>query len=304
MSAPHSRAKRKSATLILEDGTRLPGVSFGAEKSVSGEFVFHTGMVGYAESITDPSYCGQVLVFSYPLIGNYGVPSDTTDSQGISLFFESNKTHVSAIVVSEECALPSHWNSSRTLSQWLKEKGVPAVSGVDTRALIKIIREKGSLSGKIVIEGDDETRVSLQDISKRNLVAEVSTREIRTLKPEKPSGKKVVVVDCGIKTNQLRCLLKRGLELKIVPWDYDFTNEEWDGVFISNGPGDPSHCTVTVEHIKRAMEKSKYVSLLPSLPRDSLFFPSLPSSLLSLQANYGSVHGESTYGIGSRRHYL
>lgn len=251
------RAKGKSATLVLEDGTHFKGVSFGAEKSVSGEFVFHTGMVGYAESITDPSYCGQVLVFSYPLVGNYGVPPDTTDAQGIPLFFESDKTHVSGIVVSEECELPSHWNSTRTLGEWLKEKGVPAVSGVDTRALIKVIREKGSLAGKIIIEGDDETKVPPSDIGKRNLVAEVSSRLVRTLKPEKPSGKKVVVVDCGIKANQLRCLLKRGLELKVVPWDYDFTNEEWDGVFISNGPGDPAHCTVTVNHIKKAMEKSK-----------------------------------------------
>ena len=257
MSAPHSRPHGKSATLILEDGTQFKGVSFGAERSVSGEFVFHTGMVGYAESITDPSYCGQVLVFSYPLIGNYGIPPDTTDAQGIPLFFESTKTHVSAIVVSEECVLPSHWNSSRTLAQWLKEKDVPAVSGIDTRALIKVIREKGSLSGKIIIEGDDEAKVPVQDISKRNLVAEVSTRQIRTLKPEKPSGKKVVVVDCGVKANQLRSLLKRGLELKVVPWDYDFTKEEWDGVFISNGPGDPSYCTVTVEHMKRAMERAK-----------------------------------------------
>lgn len=240
---------------MLEDGSQFKGVSFGAECSVSGEFVFHTGMVGYTESITDPSYCGQILVFSFPLVGNYGVPPDTTDANGIPLFFESSTTHLSGIVVSEECELPSHWNSTRTLSQWLKEKKVPAVSGIDTRALIKIIREKGSLRGKIVLEGDDESSIALQDISKRNLVSEVSTKEIRTLKSSNPNGKKVVVVDCGVKANQLRCLLQRGLEVKVVPWDHDFTNEECDGIFISNGPGDPSHCSVTVQHIKKAMEQ-------------------------------------------------
>lgn len=250
-----TKSNNKSATLVLEDGTQFKGVSFGAERSVSGEFVFHTGMVGYTESITDPSYCGQILVFSFPLVGNYGVPPDTTDANEIPLFFESAATHISGIVVSEECELPSHWNSTRTLSQWLKEKNVPAVSGVDTRALIKIIREKGSLSGKIILDGDDEAKVPLQDISKRNLVAEVSTRQVRTLKPENPNGKKVIVVDCGAKANQYRCLLKRGFELKVVPWDYDFTNEECDGIFISNGPGDPSHCSVTVQHIKKAMEQ-------------------------------------------------
>jgi carbamoyl-phosphate synthase small subunit len=243
----------KVATLILADGSRFQGVSFGAERSTSGEFVFHTGMVGYLESITDPSYRGQILVFSYPLIGNYGVPPDTLDANGIPLFFESATAHTSAIVVSEYCTEPSHWNSTNTLSHWLKAKGVPAVSGIDTRALIKVIREKGSLSGKIVIEGDDEEKVPLVDISQRNLVAEVSAREVRTLTPPTPSGKKVVVVDCGVKANQLRCLLNRGVELKVVPWDYDFTEEQCDGVFVSNGPGDPTFCTKTVEHIKKVM---------------------------------------------------
>lgn len=243
----------KTANIVLEDGSVFQGVSFGAEKSISGEFVFHTGMVGYLESITDPSYCGQVLVFSYPLIGNYGVPPSSTDANGLPLFFESNKAHTSAIIVSEYCSQPSHWNSTTTLSQWLKERGVPAVSGVDTRALIKIIREKGSLSGKIIIQGDQEERVPFEDIGKRNLVAEVSTKQIHTLKPPHPSGKKVVVVDCGVKANQLRCLLKRGVEVKVVPWDYDFTGEECDGVFISNGPGNPEWCSQTVEHIKKAM---------------------------------------------------
>lgn len=263
MSGNTSAGSGKTATLVLEDGSTFSGVSFGAEKSVSGEFVFHTGMVGYLESITDPSYTGQVLVFSFPLIGNYGVPPETVDSNGISLFYESNKAHVTAIIVSEYCAQPSHWNSTKTLSEYLKEKNIPAVSGVDTRALIKIIREKGSLKGKIIMHGEDESKVEYQDITKRNLVAEVSTKEIRTLAPAKPSGKKVVVVDCGVKSNQLRCLLNRGVELKVVPWDHDFTNEACDGVFVSNGPGDPMFCTKTVEHIKKAMSapNPKYAPL-------------------------------------------
>ncbi len=260
---------RVSATLILDDGSEFHGFSFGASKSTSGEIVFHTGMVGYTESITDPSYCGQILVFSYPLVGNYGVPPDTKDEHGIPLFFESNSTHVSAIVVSEQCTQPSHWNSSKTLSQWLKEHNIPAVSGIDTRELIKIIREKGALNAKLVIQGDDPSKIPLVDINKRNLVAEVSTKKVYTLSPASPIGKKVVVVDCGVKANQLRCLLKRGVELKVVPWDYDFTNEEWDGLFVSNGPGDPTWCTKTVEHIKTAMKRvpPKYAQNKGESPR-------------------------------------
>lgn len=260
MTTPtHSRG----ATLVLNDGTRFRGVSFGAEHSTSGECVFHTSMVGYPEAITDPSYCGQILVFSYPLIGNYGVPPETVDEHGIPIFFETATPHITAVVVSEHCEQPSHWNSTKTISQWLKEKNIPAISGVDTRALIKIIREKGSMPGKIVLDGEDEEKVPQSDISKRNLVAEVSTKEIKTYTPKGEIKKKIVVVDCGLKANQLRCLLKRGLQLKVVPWDYDFTKDnDWDGVFISNGPGDPSHCVPTIANIQKALalEPPKYVS--------------------------------------------
>ena len=197
---------------------------------------------------------------------------------------------ITGIVVSEYCEAPSHWNSNRTISQWLRANNIPAIYDVDTRALIKIIREKGSLAGKIVL-GEDEDKVPFVDIGKRNLVAEVSTKEIVTYTPKNPK-KKVIVVDCGAKINQLRyalpftisfltppsyslrsslyakflynhrCLLKRGIELRVVPWDYDFTKEtDWDGLFVSNGPGDPSWCETTIDNIRKAMalEPPKYV---------------------------------------------
>lgn len=241
----------KSVQLILEDGTVFKGKSFGAEKSSAGEVVFSTAMVGYPESLTDPSYMGQILTITYPIVGNYGVPSNTTVN-GVSEFFESEKIHVNGLIVSDYSDEYSHWNAKKSLGEWLKENDVPGIYDIDTRALTKHLREKGSMKGKIIYDNANE--IDFLDIENDNLVAKSSCTEII----EYGSGDKtVVLVDCGVKHNIIRCLLKRNIKLVRVPWDYDFNTMEWDGLFISNGPGNPNHCDKTVENIKKAMERNK-----------------------------------------------
>lgn len=243
-------ATLKKVKLILEDGTEFIGKSFGSEKSIAGEVVFYTAMVGYPESLTDPSYTGQILVSTFPMIGNYGVPQNTT-TEDIHDFYESSKIHVSGFIISDYCTDHSHWNAMKSLGDWLKENDVPGLYGIDTRELTKILRENGSMLGKIVFEDED---VELYDPNLENLVAKASTGTIETY----GNGEhQVVLVDCGTKNNIIRCLINRGATVKRVPWDYDFTNEEYDGLFISNGPGDPAMCDVTVEHIKKAIEAEK-----------------------------------------------
>lgn len=241
----------KSVQLILEDGTVFKGKSFGAEKPSAGEVVFSTAMVGYPESLTDPSYMGQILTITYPIVGNYGVPANTTVN-GVSEFFESEKIHVNGLIVSDYSDEYSHWNAKKSLGEWLKENDVPGIYDIDTRALTKHLREKGSMKGKIVYDNANE--IDFLDIENDNLVAKSSCTEII----EYGSGDKtVVLVDCGVKHNIIRCLLKRNIKLVRVPWDYDFNTMEWDGLFISNGPGNPNHCDKTVENIKKAMERNK-----------------------------------------------
>lgn len=237
----------RKAFLILEDGSRYEASSFGSERCTSGELVFYTAMTGYPESLTDPSYKGQILVPTFPMIGNYGVPDDEVEN-GISKFFESDRIHCSALVISDYSEKYNHWDSARSLGTWLKENGVPGLCGIDTRELTKKLRDKGAMLGKVVFEGED---TEFYDPNRDNLVAQVSTKEVKTY----GNGKyKVLVVDCGIKNNILRCLLKHDVTIKRVPWDYDFTAEDYDGLFISNGPGDPTMCAPTIEHIRKALE--------------------------------------------------
>lgn len=241
----------KKASLILDDGTVFVGKSFGYEKPVAGEVVFNTAMMGYPESLTDPSYSGQILVTTYPLVGNYGVPR-REEENGLSRFHESEQIHVEALVVSDYSFEYSHWNAAMSLADWLKEEKVAGIYGIDTRELTKRLREHGSMKGKIVIEGGDD--IEFVDPNLSNLVAKVSCKEvIRYGNGEK----KVVLVDCGVKHNIIRCLLKRGVTIIRVPWDYDFNTLDYDGLFISNGPGDPDMCGITVEHIRQTMNGSK-----------------------------------------------
>jgi carbamoyl-phosphate synthase small subunit len=240
----------KKVKLILEDGTEFSGKSFGSEKSVAGEVVFYTAMVGYPESLTDPSYTGQILVSTFPMIGNYGVPIDSK-TEDIHDFFESDKIHVSGLIVSDYSFEYSHWNAKQSLGDWFKANNIPGLYDIDTRALTKILREKGSMLGKIEFE---EEPIPFYDPNDKNLVAEVSIDAPVTY----GNGEyKVLLVDCGTKNNIVRCLTKRGVSVKRVPWDYDFSNEEYDGLFISNGPGDPATCDITVKHLSKAILKDK-----------------------------------------------
>ena len=241
----------KKASLILDDGTVFVGKSFGYEKPVAGEVVFNTAMTGYPESLTDPSYSGQILVTTYPLIGNYGVPR-REEVNGLSRFYESEKIHVEALVVSDYSFEYSHWNADKSLADWLKEEQVVGIYDIDTRELTKRLREHGSMKGKIVIDGGED--IEFVDPNLSNLVAKVSCKEVIRYGN---GQKKVVLVDCGVKHNIIRCLLKRDVTVIRVPWDYDFNKLDYDGLFISNGAGDPDMCGITVEHIRQAMNGTK-----------------------------------------------
>ena len=239
----------KEIKLILENGDEFKGFSFGAEHSVSGEVVFSTGMVGYPESLTDPSYKGQILVLTYPLIGNYGVPAKNIENN-LDTNFESNKIQVQALVVSDYSFEYSHWNAKKSLGEWLKEENIPAIYGIDTRKLTKTLREKGAMLGKVVFENED---IKFYDPNTIDVVKEVSIKE-PIVYNQKPNQKKVVVVDCGVKNNIIRNLVKRNLTVVRVPYDYDFLTEFFDGLLVSNGPGDPKMCQQTVYNIGRVMK--------------------------------------------------
>jgi carbamoyl-phosphate synthase small subunit len=239
----------KKGKLILQDGSVYEGISFGSEVSKNGEIVFSTAMVGYPESLTDPSYNSQILVSTYPLIGNYGVPK-TEYEDGLIKNFESEKIHVSGLIVSEYSENYSHWKAEKSLSDWLKENNIPALYGIDTRELTVKLREHGSMPAKIIFDED----LYFTDLGNQNLVNNVSTKEVITYgKGEKT----VVLVDCGVKYNIIRCLMSYEIKVIRVPWNYDFTKLEYDGVLISNGPGNPKMCVETIQNVKKAFEIEK-----------------------------------------------
>ncbi|MFA6873897.1 MAG: glutamine-hydrolyzing carbamoyl-phosphate synthase small subunit, partial [Bacteroidaceae bacterium] len=241
-------------TLILDDGSRFSGKSFGYEKAVAGEVVFNTAMMGYPESLTDPSYAGQIMVLTFPLVGNYGVPAREQTSDGLSRFMESDHIHPEAMVVSDYSSEYSHWNAASSLADWLKEEQIVGVTGVDTRALTKLLREKGSMKGKIVFEGGED--IEFVDPNLVNQVARVSCKEVITY-GECEGKKRVILVDCGTKDNIIRCLIKRGVTVVRVPWNFDYNDMEFDGVFISNGPGDPDTCDSAVQNIRKTLAGNK-----------------------------------------------
>jgi carbamoyl-phosphate synthase small subunit len=240
--------KKQECKLILEDKSVFHGYSFGSKKAISGEVVFNTGMVGYPESLTDPSYRGQILTFTYPLIGNYGVPGYEKENNLLK-FSESDKIQIQGLVISDYSWDYFHWNAKKSLSDWLIEHQIPGIYGVDTRELTKKLRKNGTMLGKIIFNNE---KPLLKDPNKRNLVSEVSIERKITYKKGR---KKVILVDCGTKNNIIRAFLRRDFTVIRVPWNYDFSNEDADGIIISNGPGDPKKCVDTIENIKKAMSK-------------------------------------------------
>ena len=228
------------AKLVLADGTVFAGRSLGFPRSVAGEVVFNTGMVGYTESLTDPSYAGQILVLTYPLVGNYGVPEH----------FESARIQASALVVTELALEYSHAAARKSLPQWLREQRIPCLSGVDTRALTKRLRTRGCMLGRIVVADED---VEMHDPNQDNLVASVSGER----RVHEGGRKTVLLVDCGAKGSIVERLVARGLTVIRVPWDYDFQREAFDGLVVSNGPGNPTSCAATIGNLKKAMKGNK-----------------------------------------------
>lgn len=246
-------ATRKKVKLVLQNGRTMEGWGFGYDGPCDGEVVFSTAMVGYTESLTDPSFSGQILCLTYPILGNYGIPPMEVDAYGIIKSFESEKIWIRGLVVTDYSENYSHWDAVQSLGDWMAEQKIPGICGIDTRLLTQILREEGTMLGKIV-PADDESPFDVPDPHRENQAALVSCKEI--IRYGK-GDKKVVLVDCGVKHQILRNLVIRGVEVIRVPWDYDFNQLEWDGLFLSNGPGDPLHCLVTVEHIRKAMETGK-----------------------------------------------
>lgn len=241
--------ERKSVKLILEDGSEFTGFQFGYQGSVAGEVVFNTGMVGYPETMTDPSYCGQILVMTYPLIGNYGVPTRETEN-GLLKHYESDHIQIKALVVSEWSEQYSHHTAEKSLEEWMIEEKIPGIYAVDTRELTRRLREAGTMPGKIVADTGGD--LPFEDPNLRDLVAEVTVKE---RVEHKKGDKRIVLVDCGVKNNIIQAFLRRNITVVQVPYDYDFTKEEADGVVLSNGPGDPKRCAATIEHTRKSLKK-------------------------------------------------
>jgi carbamoyl-phosphate synthase small subunit len=284
----------KPIKLILEDGSTFYGKSFGYEGSIAGEVVFNTAMTGYPESLTDPSYKGQILVLTYPLVGNYGVPRKESEN-GLYKFFESDQMHISALVISDYSFEYSHWNAERSLGDWLKQNQVPGIFDVDTRLITKILREKGSMLGKVVF-ADHEPEIYNPNLE--NLVAQVSVGERRVY----GHGKyRILLIDCGVKYNIIRYLLERDTTVIRVPWDHDLEQEEYDGLFISNGPGDPKQCSVTVKTLSKAYKNDT-----------PIFGICLGNQLMALAAGadtyklkYGHrSHNQPVLEVGSNKAYI
>ena len=229
--------------LILSDGTVFLGQSFGADEPTSGEVVFNTGMVGYTESLTDPSYFGQILSLTFPLVGNYGVPKKE--------FWESKKIQIKGLIVQNYINNPSHFESEKTLSEWLKEEGIPALYGIDTRALTIKLREHGVMLGKMEVGGKQIDKT--YDPNLENVLPYVSVKQVETYGPPSGGGKKnIVLIDCGEKENIIRSLVKRGVKVTVVPWDFNPLKQKlnFDGVLVSNGPGDPKKADKTIQTVK------------------------------------------------------
>ena len=244
----------KDVTLVLEDGTRFKGKSFGYDAPVVGEVVFNTAMMGYPESLTDPSYAGQLMVLTYPLVGNYGVPRFSIEENGLPTFMESDRIYASAIIMSDYSEEYSHWNANESLSDWLQREKVPGITGIDTRQLTKVLREHGVMMGRLEFSENFEYS-EFSDYGSVNWVDRVSCKDI--IRYNEGAGKKVVLVDCGVKANIIRCLILRGVEVIRVPWNYDYTAMDFDGLFLANGPGDPDMCEDAVNIIRKQMSQSR-----------------------------------------------
>ncbi len=257
------------ATLRLENGMEFHGWSFGSANPVAGEVVFNTSMVGYPEQLTDATYSGQILCLTYPLIGNYGVPSEELIADNLTKNLESDRIHPKGLIIFDYCEDYSNWEAVKSLDQWMKEQGLTGIYGIDTRELTKILRDKGSMTATIIPEGAAQPAEPTKATPKDVCCTEPITYEAKPAEPVEningskaatTNGKKVVVIDLGVKHSIIRNLLSRGAEVKRVPADYDFIAEEYDGVYVSNGPGCPCSTDAnakTIEILKKVLETGK-----------------------------------------------
>lgn len=310
----------KKATLILQDGTTFAGTSFGYEEPISGEVVFNTAMSGYPESLTDPSYAGQLMVLTYPLVGNYGVPPFTCQPNGLPDYMESDRIYARAIIVGDYSECYSHWNAVESLSQWLKREHVPGITGIDTRQLTKVLREHGVMMGRIVFEGNAKDDGEFGAYEGVNFVEQVSCKEViryyaadylspANRLPEDQSskatvsGKTVVLVDCGVKANILRCLLERGVDVVRVPWDYNFNTLTFDGLFLANGPGDPDMCEATVANIRTFLKRVDVKPCMGICMGNQLLAKAAGATIYKLKYGHRS-HNQPVRQIGTERCFI
>ena len=327
---------KQEARLILDDGTEFCGWSFGYEANAVGEVVFNTAMTGYPESLTDPSYAGQILVTTYPLIGNYGVPE--TGGEPLPKFMENERIHVKGLVVADYSEKYSHWNAKESLAEWLKREKIPAITGIDTRRLTQRLRESGVMRGRIIIsENSDYSEHS--DYGSINWVEQVSCKEVITYKPDPTAAAnwlcrccsrsaifkrtwmalayaqhsslftlhssfpRVVLVDCGVKANIIRCLVNRGVEVIRVPWDYDFNQLDFDGLFLANGPGDPEQCNKTVEHIRTFLNNLNVRPLMGICLGNQLLARAAGAKTYKLKYGHRS-HNQPVQLVGTTRCFI
>ena len=303
---------KQEARLILDDGTEFCGWSFGYEANAVGEVVFNTAMTGYPESLTDPSYAGQILVTTYPLIGNYGVPE--TGGEPLPKFMESERIHVKGLVVADYSEKYSHWNAKESLAEWLKREKIPAITGIDTRRLTQRLRESGVMRGRIIIsENSDCSEHS--DYGSINWVEQVSCKEVITYKSDPTAAAnsslftlhssfpRVVLIDCGVKANIIRCLVNRGVEVIRVPWDYDFNRLDFDGLFLANGPGDPEQCNKTVEHIRTFLNNPNVRPLMGICLGNQLLARAAGAKTYKLKYGHRS-HNQPVQLVGTTRCFI
>ena len=303
---------KQEARLILDDGTEFCGWSFGYEANAVGEVVFNTAMTGYPESLTDPSYAGQILVTTYPLIGNYGVPE--TGGEPLPKFMESERIHVKGLVVADYSEKYSHWNAKESLAEWLKREKIPAITGIDTRRLTQRLRESGVMRGRIIISENSDCSEHA-DYGSINWVEQVSCKEVITYKPDPTAAAnsslftlhssfpRVVLIDCGVKANIIRCLVNRGVEVIRVPWDYDFNRLDFDGLFLANGPGDPEQCNKTVEHIRTFLNNPNVRPLMGICLGNQLLARAAGAKTYKLKYGHRS-HNQPVQLVGTTRCFI
>ena len=294
----------RKVTLRLSDGTSFHGFSFGYGQPVAGEVVFNTAMTGYPECLTDPSYAGQMMVLTFPLIGNYGVPPFTFAANGVADYMEGDHIYASALIVSDYSDTYSHWNAHESLAEWLQREHVPAVTGIDTRALTKRLREQGVMMGQIIFD-DMPAQIPSATYGGVNYVDKVSCKQV--IRYNEGVGKRVLLLDCGVKHNILRCLLQRGVEIIRVPWDYDFNSLDFDGLFLSNGPGDPNTCDLAVQHIRtflaREMQSAKPRPLMGICMGNQLLGKAVGATVYKLKYGHRS-HNQPVRIVGTDRCFI